>query len=119
MISVSENFLVESEWCFFQNKICLFLAQGICIYVGHSFHISRRDLRKRTSWKIIGLYYVPLISIKDEELDLPSLYWILKLHKCLFKQRYITGSAKCSTKPFFQIINMYSISGQNRASNLL
>jgi hypothetical protein len=29
--SVSENFLVESEWCFFlQNKICPFLAQGIC-----------------------------------------------------------------------------------------
>ena len=38
MISVSENFLVESEWfLFYQNKICPFLAQGICIYVGHSF----------------------------------------------------------------------------------
>jgi hypothetical protein len=36
-ISVSENFLVESEWVFLQNKICLFLAQGIYIYVGHSF----------------------------------------------------------------------------------
>ena len=37
MISVSENFLVESECFFLQNKICPFLAQGICIYVGHSF----------------------------------------------------------------------------------
>jgi hypothetical protein len=40
MISVSVNFLVESECVFFlQNKICPFLAQGtgICIYVGHSF----------------------------------------------------------------------------------
>jgi hypothetical protein len=37
MISVSESFLVESEWGFFQNKICPFLTQGICIYVGHSF----------------------------------------------------------------------------------
>ena len=69
-----------------------------------TLHISRRYLRKRTSWKIIGLYYVPLISIKDEELDLPSLYWILKLHKCLFKQRYIAGSAKCSTKPFSKLL---------------
>ena len=44
MISVSENFLVESEWFFFlQNKICPFLAQGICIYVGHSF-----------SWNTVG-----------------------------------------------------------------
>jgi hypothetical protein len=39
MISVSENFLVESEWFFFffffflENKICPFLEQGVCIYV--------------------------------------------------------------------------------------
>jgi hypothetical protein len=32
MISVSENFLVESEWFFLQNKICPFLRQGISIY---------------------------------------------------------------------------------------
>jgi hypothetical protein len=32
------------------------------------------------------------ISTKDEELDLPSLYWIPKLHKCPFKQRYIAGA---------------------------
>jgi hypothetical protein len=30
------HFLVESD-CFLHNKICPFLAQGICIYVGHSF----------------------------------------------------------------------------------
>ena len=35
MTSVSENLLVESEWFFSQNNICLFLAQGICIDVGH------------------------------------------------------------------------------------
>jgi hypothetical protein len=37
--SVSENFLVECFFLFFflQNKICPFLAQGISIYVGHSF----------------------------------------------------------------------------------
>jgi len=37
MISVSENFLVESECYFKQNKICFFLAQGISIYIDHSF----------------------------------------------------------------------------------
>jgi hypothetical protein len=38
MISVSENFLVESEmFLFWQNKICSFIAQCIYIYVGHSF----------------------------------------------------------------------------------
>ena len=40
----------------------------------------------------------------DEELDLPSLYWIPKLHKCPFKQRYIAESAKCSTKPLSKLL---------------
>ena len=44
------------------------------------------------------------ISTKDDELDLPSLYWIPKLHKCPFKQRYIAGSAKCSTKPLSKLL---------------
>jgi hypothetical protein len=44
------------------------------------------------------------ISTKDEELDLPSLYWIPKLHKCPLKQRYIAGSAKCSTKPLSKLL---------------
>jgi hypothetical protein len=44
------------------------------------------------------------ISTKDEELDQPSLYWIPKLHKCPFKQRYIAVSAKCSTKPLSKLL---------------
>ena len=44
------------------------------------------------------------ISTKDEELDLSSLYWIPKLHKCPVKHRYITGSAKCSTKPLSKLL---------------
>ena len=44
------------------------------------------------------------ILTKDEELDLPSLYWIPKLHKCPYKQRYIAGSSNCSTKPLFKLL---------------
>ena len=44
------------------------------------------------------------ISTKDEELDLPSLYWIPKLHKCPYKQSYIAGSSKCSTKPLSKLL---------------
>ena len=43
------------------------------------------------------------ISTKKEEFDLPSLYWIPKLHKCPYKQRYIAGSANCSTKPLSKL----------------
>jgi hypothetical protein len=44
------------------------------------------------------------ISPKDEELDLLSLYWIPKLHRCPFKQHYIAGSAKCFTKPLSKLL---------------
>ena len=44
------------------------------------------------------------ISTKDEELDILLLYWIPKLHKCPFKQRYIAGSVKCSTKSLSQLL---------------
>ena len=44
------------------------------------------------------------ISLAEEDIDLPKLYWIPKLHKNPYKQRYIAGSAKCSTKPLSQIL---------------
>ena len=43
------------------------------------------------------------ISTKDEELDLPSLYWIPKLHKFPNKQQYIAGSSKSFTKPLSKL----------------
>ena len=39
------------------------------------------------------------VSIKDNDCDLPTLYWTPKLHKCSYKQRFISGSARCTTKP--------------------
>ena len=35
----------------------------------------------------------------NEELDLPYIYWIPKMHKNPYKHRFIAGSSKCSTKP--------------------
>jgi hypothetical protein len=59
------------------------------------------------------------ISIKDEDLDLPTLYLITELHKCPFKHHYIARSAKCSRETSFQIINMHSVGDQNWTSELL
>ena len=39
------------------------------------------------------------IETSDDELDLPYIYWIPKMHKNTYKHRFIAGSAKCSTKP--------------------
>ena len=44
------------------------------------------------------------ISLPEEDIDLSKLYWIPKLHKNPYKQRYIAGSAKSSTKPLSQIL---------------
>ena len=44
------------------------------------------------------------ISLPEKDIDLSKVYWIPKLHKNLYKQRYIAGSAKCSTKPLSQIL---------------
>ena len=43
------------------------------------------------------------ISTKDEELYLPSQFWIPKL-RCPYKQRYIAGSFKGSTKPLSKLL---------------
>ena len=39
------------------------------------------------------------IPQSQNEFELPYIYWIPKLHKNPYKQRYIAGSSKCSTKP--------------------
>ena len=39
------------------------------------------------------------IQTNNEELDLPYIYWIPKVHKTPYKYRFIAGSTKCSTKP--------------------
>ena len=50
-----------------------------------------------------------IISMAPEQVYLPSLYRIPKLHKCPFKQRYIAGSAKCSTKPLSKLLTCTGI----------
>ena len=42
------------------------------------------------------------INIKENEENLPSLYWIPKLHKTPYRERYIAGSSNCSTKHLSQ-----------------
>jgi hypothetical protein len=63
--------------------------------------------------------HMSVLCTKDEELDLPLLYWISKLHKCPYKHRcrYITCQMLHETS--FQIINIYSTRGQKRTSVLL
>ena len=39
------------------------------------------------------------IETSDDDLDLPYIYWIAKMHKNPYKYRFIAGSSKCSTKP--------------------
>ena len=57
-----------------------------------TLHIPRRQATKEEIFA--KLFCVPFgISTKDEELDLPPLYWIPKLRQFSCKQSYIAGSA--------------------------
>ena len=61
---------------------------------------QRLHLRRVRSLISTCRLYPPLaFPSQKEDCDLPSLYWIPKLHKSPYKQRFIAGSAKCSTKP--------------------
>ena len=44
------------------------------------------------------------LPINDKDTDLPCLYWIPKLHKNPYKQRFISGSSNCSTKPLSKLL---------------
>ena len=48
------------------------------------------------------------ISVPEEDIDLPKLYWIPKLHKNPYKKRYIAGSA---------VLNQASFSDSNTNPN--
>jgi hypothetical protein len=50
---------------------------------------------------------------KNEELDIPLLYLMHKLHKCPYKKRFISGSVKFYTK---HLSIIYSSSGKKRAA---
>ena len=48
------------------------------------------------------------IETSDDELDLPYIYWIPKMHKTPYKHRFIAGSSKCSTKPISICLHILS-----------
>ena len=41
-----------------------------------------------------------------ENRELPTLYWIPKLHKYPYKQRFIAGSSKCSTRELSKLLTI-------------
>jgi hypothetical protein len=75
MISVSENFLVESEWSFLQNKICPFLAQGMFRYIDDFLSLNN----SRFCDFVDRIYHIEL-EIKDTtDTDRSAQYFDLHL----------------------------------------
>ena len=46
------------------------------------------------------------ISLASDDNVLPSLYWIPKIHKNPYKQRFIAGSSKCTTKRLSHLLTI-------------
>ena len=38
-------------------------------------------------------------AVKDRQDKLPTMYWLPKLHKRLYKARFIANSSSCTTEP--------------------
>lgn len=60
---------------------------------------------------VLAIFNIPN---KQNEFDLPYLYWIPKLHKDPYKHRYIAVSTTCFTKASFftPYLNFYSCEGE-------
>jgi hypothetical protein len=83
---------------------CLIKELGIDNSLGNPTYTSTTHTKEKILDHHRSVFCSFGISTKDEELDLPSLYWIPKLHTCPFRQRYTAGSAKCSMKPLFKVL---------------
>ena len=90
--------------CKSHYKDCLIKELGIDILVGNPTCTPKTLTKEKILDNHGSVLYYFGISTVDEELDLPALYWILKLHKCPFKQRYFAGPAKCSTKSLSKLL---------------
>ena len=44
------------------------------------------------------------IRVPSDMEQLPSMYWLLKLHKCPYFSRFIAASNKCTTKPLSSLL---------------
>ena len=44
------------------------------------------------------------LEMPEEDKNLPYLYWTPKLHKIPFKDRFISGSSKCTTKDLSRLL---------------
>ena len=85
---------------------CLMEEPGMSTMTGNPTHMY--NLTAMSKEEILQNHHSVMltfgISLLEEDIDLPKLYWIPKLHKNQYRQRYIAGSAKCSTKPLSQIL---------------
>ena len=84
---------------------CLMEELGMSTMTGNPTYnltaMSKDEILKKKHHSVMLTF---AITLPEEDTDLPKLYWIPKLHKNPYKQRYIAGSAKCSTKPLSQIL---------------
>ena len=82
---------------------CLMEELGMCTMTGNPTY----NLTAMSKDEILQNHHLVMltfrISLPEEDID-PKLYWFPNLQKNPYKQRYIAGSAKCSTKPLSQIL---------------
>jgi hypothetical protein len=98
--------------CFFACKAHYFkcIVSELCINstfddptYTQTTHTKDEILQNQSS--VLNTFNIP--ANKMDKYELTCLYWILKLHKILYKQKYIVGFSKCSTKPLHLPLTKY------------
>ena len=64
--------------------------------------------------------YKKFLGFKEDNLSdkVPGFYWTPKLHKTLYKHRFIASLFDCTIKPLSVLLNRYLICHQRELSNL-
>jgi hypothetical protein len=83
------------------NYECLLNELGFTSTSGNTTY-TRTNVTKDEISSVLNTFNIPK---NKDQFDLPHHYWIPKLHKNLYKQRYIAYSSKCSTKPLSLLLN--------------
>ena len=99
LLSLQTRYLIISFLYVNQNCIdCLIKEIGIGNSIDNPTYIPMILTKVEIQDNHLSVLYSFGISNKDEEPDLPSLYWIPNLYKYPYKQNYFADSVKCPTK---------------------
>ena len=86
-----------------QTTLLLFVGYTILTLLKQELNGTKAYEETSTNKKTVvnshtnGLPYKFAVNVKERQDSLPTMYWLIKLHKRLYKVRFISNSSSCTT----------------------